>query len=106
MRPTLRPSEVAPYRCGSLLGRASEPCPLKGPSVLAYVESGHVALPPRGSKRLGPHYSAGRLAEAQESWSTGGEARPRKTGVGGVKQRVDVGGRPTRFGHFEDSAVR
>src|SRR3954452_801513 len=61
IKPTLRPSEVAPYRCGSLLGRASEPCPLKGPSVLAYVESGHVALPPRGSKRLGPHYSAGRL---------------------------------------------
>ena len=31
MRPTVRPSEVTPYRCGSLLGRASEP--LRPPMV-------------------------------------------------------------------------
>jgi hypothetical protein len=28
-------------------------------SDLAYVEQGHVALPPSGSKRLGPQYWAG-----------------------------------------------
>ena len=45
---------------------------------LTYVESGHIALPPRGSKRLGPQLGGllVRLAEAQESWSTGGEAVP------------------------------
>src|SRR6185369_8165147 len=31
MKPTLHPSEVAPYRRGSLLGRGLEPCPLQGP---------------------------------------------------------------------------
>jgi hypothetical protein len=48
MKPTLRPGEGALYRCGSLLGRGSEP------------------LRP-GKKRVGPKYW---LAEAQESWST------------------------------------
>ena len=52
--------------------------PLKGPSDPTYVESGHIALPPRGSKRLGPQcwWRLVRLAEAQKFWSTGGEAGP------------------------------
>ena len=58
MKPTLPPSEVAPYRCGSLLGRGSEPCPLQGPVIWPTSNRGHIALPPMGSKRLGPQYWA------------------------------------------------
>ena len=79
MKPTLRPSEVAPYRCGSLLGRGSEPCPLQGPSDLAYVESGPHRASTQGIEAAGTAILGGRLvrlAEAQESWSTGGEAGP------------------------------
>ena len=78
MRPTLRPSEVAPYRCGSLLGRGSEPCPLQGPSDLTSSNQAHIALPPRGSKRLGPQYWAGDSSDwlKLKIWSTGGEAGP------------------------------
>ena len=66
MTPTLRPSEVAPYRCGSLLERGSEPCPLQGPVIWPRRIRPHRAST-RGSKRLGTQYSAGRLAEAQKS---------------------------------------
>ncbi len=79
MKPTLRPSEVAPYRCGSLLGRGSEPCPLQGPSDLTY---GHIALPPRGSKRLGPRYWAGDSSDWLKLKNSGAPAvrrGPRKT---------------------------
>ena len=44
MKPTLRLTEVAPYRCGSLLERGSEPCLLQGPVI--WPRSGHIALPP------------------------------------------------------------
>src|SRR4029077_744061 len=66
MKPTLRPSEVAPYRCGPLLGRGSEPSPLQGPVIWPTSNQGHIALPPRGSKRLGPQYG-GRLVRLAAS---------------------------------------
>jgi hypothetical protein len=78
MKPTLRPSEVAPYRCGSLLGRGLEPCPLQGASDLTYVESGPRRASTQGIEAAGTAIPGGhvRLAEAQEFWSTGGEAGP------------------------------
>jgi hypothetical protein len=79
MKPTLRPSEVAPYPCGLLLGRGSEPCPLQAPSDLTYVESKPHRASTQGIEAAGTAMLGGRLvrlAEAQEFWSTGGEAGP------------------------------
>ena len=44
MKPTLRPSEVAPYRCGSLLGRGSELAPYKGPVIWPIEAAGTAIL--------------------------------------------------------------
>ena len=79
MKPRLRPSEVAPYRCGSLLGRGLEPCPLQGPSDLTYVSASTQGIEAAGTAMLGGRLV--RLAEAQESWSTGGEAGPEEDRV-------------------------
>ena len=73
MKPTLRPSEVAPYRCGSLLGRGLEPCPLQGPMIWPTSNSTQ-GIGAAGTAILGGRLV--RLAEAQEFWSTGGEAGP------------------------------
>src|SRR6476469_4029346 len=68
MKPTLRPSEVAPYRCGSLLGRGLELAPYKGPVIWPIEAAGTAIL---GGRLV-------RLAETQEFWSTGGEAGPQE----------------------------
>ena len=57
-----------------MLGRGLEPCSLQGPSDLTYVSASTQGIEAAGTAMLGGRLV--RLAEAQEFWSTGGEAGP------------------------------